>query len=100
MEKETVNVWTIENKYKKEMIEFNHQKKVEQEHLKLLMFEKKQKMMQENMMLLWKMKNDFQDKQNTQQLHKLYLYNKSKENRLADEDFNEKVKQIAQNNEN
>ena len=99
MAEERVNVWTIENKYKKEMIDFNHQKKVEQEQLKLQMFEQKQKMMQENMMMLWKMKNDFQDKQNTQQLHKMFLYNKMKENRLTDEDFNEQVKQITQNNE-
>jgi len=88
------NIYDIENKAKKEMIEFNHQKKLEMENIKLEMFEKKQNLMQRNIERLWGLKDSFLEKQNKMQLEKMYLYNKMKNNDLTDEDFKDKIKLI------
>ena len=82
-----MNIFDIQNKAKKDMIDYSQEKKIEMEMVKMDMFAKKQNIMNDNTKSLWSLKQKFMDDVHNKQLNKMELYWKIKNNKATTEDF-------------
>jgi hypothetical protein len=82
-----MNIFDIQNKAKKDMLDYSQEKKIEMEMVKMDMFAKKQTIMNNNTERLWELKQKFLDDAHNKQINKMELYYKIKNNRATTEDF-------------